>query len=216
MSSTAGGVGGVLPVTAGSPQLAPDGPVRRARSPRLTVVRLFNSIVILCLGIPKAVSTAKGDSAVSNMFYWNSSVIFGLIAYWLSVIEKEQTYPEWAEWLFEQDLTGLRASWLLLTPIVVCTSFFHTMFGFQVWDWMKEHGLHHPALAWASTMIIPSLTLGLMAKAIVLAFRASRILKNIKLPKILKKYTIDVRSTRKKNGKNGKNGNADPNCGVGC
>jgi hypothetical protein len=62
-----------------------DEPVPQRRYPRLTAVRLFNWIVILSLGIPKAVSTAKGESTMSNTFDWNSGVLWGVL--WVDMID---------------------------------------------------------------------------------------------------------------------------------
>lgn len=118
--------------------LTPGKPVKQHRCLRITFVRLFTSIVILSLGIPKAVSTAEGKSELSNTFDWNSSVVWAVLwvdilstyiitlntafssAYWLSVIENEKAYPKWAEWLFEQDLASLP----LIAPIVFFIAYF--------------------------------------------------------------------------------------------
>lgn len=57
----------------------PEEPVQKRRHPRMTIVRLFNSIVILSLGIPKAVSTAKSELATSNTLDWNFGIVWGLM-----------------------------------------------------------------------------------------------------------------------------------------
>lgn len=67
-----------LESAAGMVEPAPDEPVRRT-CPRVTAVRLFNSIVIISLGIAKAVSAAKGEVAASNTLDWNSSILWGLM-----------------------------------------------------------------------------------------------------------------------------------------
>ena len=42
-------------------------------------------------------------------------------AYWLNVIEMDEGYPEWAEYLFEQDLTSSIEFWLVVSfiPIIM-------------------------------------------------------------------------------------------------
>jgi len=66
-------------------KLAPEEPVQRRRSPRITVVRLLSSIVPLGLCIAKALSVAEGQSALPNTLYWIiMGVIWGLV--WVDLI----------------------------------------------------------------------------------------------------------------------------------
>jgi len=70
--------------TAGSAGLAPEEPVRRRRSPRITIVRSLSSIVPFGLCIAKAVSVAEGQSALPNTLDWIMGIIWGLV--WVDLI----------------------------------------------------------------------------------------------------------------------------------
>jgi len=79
------------------------GPIE-TRSPRIRITawRLFNTVVILSLGMTKAFYTYMGYVSTPTTLDWIIGVTWAIISYWVGLLESES--PSIAPWLFEEDL----------------------------------------------------------------------------------------------------------------
>ncbi|KAJ7890943.1 hypothetical protein B0H14DRAFT_1086752 [Mycena olivaceomarginata] len=73
------------------------------RAVKFTAWRIINiGVLLVGLGVPKAVATYNGENTVVTNLDWALGVAWALIAYGLGLVE--QDCPESAAWLFAYDL----------------------------------------------------------------------------------------------------------------
>ncbi|KAJ7121575.1 hypothetical protein C8R44DRAFT_876964 [Mycena epipterygia] len=70
---------------------------------KITAWRILNTVVLLTLGIYKAVTTYLGQAPASTLD-WIIGVVWALISYWASLVEQEN--PTIAPWFFDEDLSS--------------------------------------------------------------------------------------------------------------
>ncbi|KAI0062472.1 hypothetical protein BV25DRAFT_1825470 [Artomyces pyxidatus] len=68
---------------------------------KVTGFRLLNTVVIFAFGVPKAVLTYKGQSAVPTTLDWILGIVCAATLYWLGLFEA--TDPPVLPWLFHTD-----------------------------------------------------------------------------------------------------------------
>ncbi|KAJ7626651.1 hypothetical protein DFH06DRAFT_1481101 [Mycena polygramma] len=88
---------------------------------KITPWRFLNTIVILALGIYKAVATYHGQTTAPTTTDWITGVVWTLISYWISFVEQDN--PE--AWFFGRDLAP---SLGLVLILVVGVSLFIMMY----------------------------------------------------------------------------------------
>ncbi|KAJ7061735.1 hypothetical protein C8F01DRAFT_145350 [Mycena amicta] len=101
------------------------GPRRRIK---ITPWRLLNTTVLLGFGISKTVLSFRGETTAPNILDWALGVLWGLIAYWGSIVEAET--PEDFPWLFGHDLSRPLSYvlWLAFLCFFVVLYFMATFF----------------------------------------------------------------------------------------
>ncbi|KAF7361524.1 hypothetical protein MSAN_01186000 [Mycena sanguinolenta] len=87
--------------------LEPDGlldPVQPGKDPKVKVTlwRLLNTVVVLVLGVYKAVAAYGGQQTAPTTLDWILGVLWAVTAYWVSFLEEAQLGPR-ERWFFIQD-----------------------------------------------------------------------------------------------------------------
>ncbi|KAJ6510715.1 hypothetical protein C8R45DRAFT_921434 [Mycena sanguinolenta] len=94
---------------------------QRAARPKLKVTpwRLFNTVLVLGLGIFKAVAAYRGEQTAPTTLDWILGVLWAVIAYWLSFLEQEAQLGLIGRWFFTHDLSwALWPLWIFLRGLL--------------------------------------------------------------------------------------------------
>ncbi|KAJ6510735.1 hypothetical protein C8R45DRAFT_965016 [Mycena sanguinolenta] len=101
---------------------------RSARSKlKVTPWRLFNTVLVLGLGIYKAVAAYRGEQTAPTTLDWILGVLWAIIAYWLSFLEQEAQLGLIGRWFFTHNL-----SWELWTFLHVFSRFLARLIGYLI------------------------------------------------------------------------------------
>ncbi|KZP28342.1 hypothetical protein FIBSPDRAFT_885906 [Athelia psychrophila] len=70
----------------------------------ISLYRLLNIVLLLGLGIPKAVMSAKGLPGIAGKLDWAGGLLIAVMLYLLGLYESEKDLP-WTEWFFRMDVS---------------------------------------------------------------------------------------------------------------
>ncbi|KAF7366754.1 hypothetical protein MSAN_00933600 [Mycena sanguinolenta] len=85
---------------------------------KVTIWRLLNTIVVLGLGIYKAVAAYLGQQTTPTTLDWVIGVFWAVIGYWVSFLEDAQLGPR-GRWFFTQDHSGVVLSILTVPRSII-------------------------------------------------------------------------------------------------
>ncbi|KAJ6510729.1 hypothetical protein C8R45DRAFT_965009 [Mycena sanguinolenta] len=84
---------------------------------KVTLWRLLNTVLLLGLGVYKAVAAYRGQQTAPTTLDWILGVLWAVIAYWTSFLEDARLGPR-GHWFFAEDHSSIALSILIYSSVV--------------------------------------------------------------------------------------------------
>ncbi|KAJ7872335.1 hypothetical protein B0H14DRAFT_2570338 [Mycena olivaceomarginata] len=99
---------------------------RNPPSVKITPWRAFNTLLVLGLGVYKAVGTYQGQTTGPTTVDWIGSLVWATIVFWVSLyeplVDDDPDSEELFVWIFHRDLSGILATFPALFFVVAVTA----------------------------------------------------------------------------------------------
>uniref|UniRef100_A0A8H7XJ18 Uncharacterized protein n=1 Tax=Psilocybe cubensis TaxID=181762 RepID=A0A8H7XJ18_PSICU len=105
---------------------------RARRGVTVNIWRIFNTLLIIALGIWKTVAALQGETIAPTILDWALGVIWAIVSYWVSAFEAES--PESCSWLLKHNPRLANAAWF----VVVNTSKVFALLVVYSIQWLGE------------------------------------------------------------------------------